>query len=290
VTDQRRDDRKGHEADHHDGLRGHDRHYDNRDHDGLRGHDGHDDGVNHDGSRRHDVHDDGKHDGLGRHNGHGGKEHHDGLRGHDGHDGGGRDGSRLHDGHDDVNHDGLRSHDGHDDDQVSDELSDISGMVRRDRFLAAGRDPSNQVTVPDLTLDRGHAGWRPRTLSPLSPREEHVITRVIDCAMVVHRELGPGFLESIYQKAMVIELEEQGIAWEAERSIRVRYRAVDIPGQRVDLIVEGLIVIELKTVVRFDSIHVAQVLSYLKTLHLRGGLLINFRSRLLKDGLKRVVL
>ena len=89
---------------------------------------------------------------------------------------------------------------------------------------------------------------------------------------------------------MSIELESRKIAYERERSIDVTYRGIPIPGQRIDLIVGGLIVVELKAVSGFEETHRAQVISYLRTLRLRGGLLINFRVRVLKDGLRRIVL
>ena len=114
--------------------------------------------------------------------------------------------------------------------------------------------------------------------------------RVIGCALAVHRALGPGFLESIYRRAMWIELAAQNLSFESERSIRVVYRGIEIPGQRVDLIVDGEIVVELKTVTRFDPVHTAQVISYLRSTGLSGGLLINFRVPVLRMGLKRVVL
>jgi GxxExxY protein len=100
----------------------------------------------------------------------------------------------------------------------------------------------------------------------------------------------PGFLESIYKRAMCIELENRHLAFECERTIAVTYRGIPIHGQRVDLVIGGLIVVELKAVARFEEIHRAQVISYLRTLRLRGGLLINFRVRVLKEGLQRVVL
>ena len=124
--------------------------------------------------------------------------------------------------------------------------------------------------------------------SPLSPEAE--MARTIGCAIAVHRELGPGFLESIYRKAMYLELEARGLSYERERPIRVSYRGVDIPGQRVDLIIEQLIVVELKSIAQFARVHRAQLLSYLRTTGLRGGLLINFGARTLKEGLLRVVL
>jgi GxxExxY protein len=116
------------------------------------------------------------------------------------------------------------------------------------------------------------------------------MARVIGCAIAVHRALGPGFLESIYQKAMVVELDSRGLSFECERRVPVSYRGVDIPGQRIDLIVESLVVVELKSVVRFDDVHTAQVISYLKTTKLRAGLLINFRVPVLHKGIRRIVL
>ena len=129
-----------------------------------------------------------------------------------------------------------------------------------------------------------------RLPSPLTPEAELVMAQTIGCAIAVHRTLGPGFLESIYRKAMCIELESRNVAFEEERPVRVNYRGVDIPGQRVDLIVEGLVVVELKSVVRLDEVHKAQIVSYLRTTGLRGGLLINFRVPVLRQGLRRVVL
>jgi GxxExxY protein len=140
----------------------------------------------------------------------------------------------------------------------------------------------------------GHDGnssrYKMRALSPLTPDAERVMGDTIACAICVHRALGPGFLESIYKKAMRVELEERGLSYECERPVRVKYRDVEITGQRVDLIVEHQIVVELKSVVRLDDVHRAQLISYLRTTGLRGGLLINFRVPVLKSGLRRVVL
>jgi GxxExxY protein len=89
---------------------------------------------------------------------------------------------------------------------------------------------------------------------------------------------------------MSIELEACGLLFERERPISVTYRGVEIRGHRVDLIVNNRIVVELKAMTRFDEIHRAQVISYLKTTGLRVGLLINFRVEYLPQGLRRVVL
>ena len=150
-----------------------------------------------------------------------------------------------------MNHEGIRKHEGHE---------DVVGQYRMNRR------------------------------SPLSPEADRLMTHTIGCAIAVHRALGPGFLESIYRKAMCVELEARGLPFEVERPVSVSYRGVEIPGQRIDLIVGGLIVVELKTAARLDRVHVAQLISYLKTTGLRGGLLINFRVPLLVKGLKRIVL
>ncbi len=128
-----------------------------------------------------------------------------------------------------------------------------------------------------------------RIPSALSAEEDSIMSQAIGCAIAVHRALGPGFIEAIYRKAMCIELESRNLAYERERSIRVTYKGVEIPGQRVDFIVEGLIIVEIKAVSRLDQVHRAQLISYLKTTGSHGGLLINFRVPLLKDGIRRVV-
>jgi GxxExxY protein len=138
----------------------------------------------------------------------------------------------------------------------------------------------------------GHeGGLRPlRLQSRLPPETERVMTETIGCAISVHRTLGPGFLESIYLAAMGIEMRARGLSSERQRAICVSYRGVKIPGQRVDLLVEGVVVVELKAVRRFEDVHYTQVVSYLKTLGLRAGLLINFNVPLLRQVLKRIVL
>ena len=89
---------------------------------------------------------------------------------------------------------------------------------------------------------------------------------------------------------MYVELAASGLSFESERPVKVRYRDVSISGQRVDLIVEGLIIVELKAVLKLDEVHRAQLISYLRSTGLRGGLLINFRVAVLRRGLRRVVL
>jgi GxxExxY protein len=128
------------------------------------------------------------------------------------------------------------------------------------------------------------------THEPLPEVTETVMRACIGCGITVHRELGPGFAEKIYHRAFCLELASRGIKFETEKPILVKYRQWSIPGQKVDLVVDGLVLVELKTVPRLRSLHRNQVLSYLKTTSLRAGLLLNFNSSLMKNGMQRVVL
>jgi GxxExxY protein len=129
-----------------------------------------------------------------------------------------------------------------------------------------------------------------RIASPLSAEEERIMHQVIGSAISVHRALGPGFLESVYRRAVCIELDRRNLPYKCEHPIDVTYGEIPISGQRIDLIVGGLVIVELKAVARFEEIHRAQLISYLRASGLRGGLLINFRVRVFKDGIRRIVL
>jgi GxxExxY protein len=114
--------------------------------------------------------------------------------------------------------------------------------------------------------------------------------RIIGCAIEVHRQLGPGLLEGTYDAALCIELGIAGLKFVRQPVLPVVYKGQVIGEYRLDLIVEDAVVIELKSVERFDPIFEAQVLTYLKVTGKRVGLLMNFNSRLLRDGIKRYVL
>jgi GxxExxY protein len=118
---------------------------------------------------------------------------------------------------------------------------------------------------------------------------EEIAHRVIGCELRVHTALGPGFKESIYQEAMCLEMNASGLSFEREKPIVVRYRDWDIPGQRLDLVVEGRIVVELKAVRRLKEVHRRQVVSYLKAANLRLGIVMNFNTNHLRQGIKRVI-
>ena len=116
---------------------------------------------------------------------------------------------------------------------------------------------------------------------------EHVSQRIIACAIEVHRVLGPGLPERNYHAATDIEFSHQGIAFDREPCLPVFYRGIRIGQYRPDFIVEGLIVVELKAVERYDPVFATQMLTYLRLTKLQVGLLFNFNRPTLRDGLKR---
>jgi GxxExxY protein len=121
-------------------------------------------------------------------------------------------------------------------------------------------------------------------------QENELTEKIIGCAIEVHRNLGPGLLESIYEKALCHEFGERGIKFESQKIIPVIYKSVSLGDFRIDLLVENQIVVELKAVERNDPIFKAQLLSYLKLTGHKLGLLINFNVPLLKDGISRIIL
>jgi GxxExxY protein len=112
---------------------------------------------------------------------------------------------------------------------------------------------------------------------------------VIGAAIEVHRTLGPGYLESVYESALAVELERRGITYQRQHPFSLNYRGQNVGQGRIDLLVERTIIIELKTVDQIAPIHRAQVISYLKALDCQLGLLINFNVPVLKDGIQRIV-
>ena len=118
-----------------------------------------------------------------------------------------------------------------------------------------------------------------------------ISSNVIKAAINVHKELGPGLLESVYQSCMFIELSEIGLNVKAEVPVPVKFRNRNITDQgfRIDLLVEDLLVVELKSVDKIKGIHKKQLLTYLKLTHNPLGLLINFNEILLKDGITRII-
>jgi GxxExxY protein len=112
---------------------------------------------------------------------------------------------------------------------------------------------------------------------------------VIGAAIEVHRHLGPGFLESVYEEALCVELADAGISFDRQKEISVLYKDREIGKHRIDLLAGQILIVELKAVVEIAEIHKAQVISYLKATGLLLGLLINFNVPVLKNGIQRVI-
>jgi GxxExxY protein len=118
-----------------------------------------------------------------------------------------------------------------------------------------------------------------------------ITEKIIGAAIAVHKELGPGLLESAYEACLVYELVQSGLKVESQKSLPISYRGVQVDcGYRIDLLVENQIILELKSVEKIEPIHEAQLLSYLKLSGYKIGLLINFNVRLLRHGIRRFVL
>jgi len=118
-----------------------------------------------------------------------------------------------------------------------------------------------------------------------------ITSQIIQAAIAVHKALGPGLLESVYQKCMVIELDLMGIRVESEVELPIFYRDQKITdlGFRIDLLVESVIIVELKSVEAVKPVHKKQLLTYLRLAEKEIGLLINFNEVLLKDGISRII-
>ena len=119
---------------------------------------------------------------------------------------------------------------------------------------------------------------------------DELTEKIIAAAIEVHRELGPGLLESIYEEALCYEFELQAIKYERQVSSDIKYKGKVIKGQRIDLLVKDEIIIEIKSLAQIPDIAMAQVLSYLRATNLKRGLIINFGQKRLVDGVKRVSL
>ncbi|MCH7939737.1 MAG: GxxExxY protein [Candidatus Marinimicrobia bacterium] len=119
---------------------------------------------------------------------------------------------------------------------------------------------------------------------------EQLARNVIGAAIEVHRALGAGFLESVYEEALCIELDHKNIPYQRQYPIAVNYRDRSVGEGRLDLLVGEKLIVELKAIEAIAPIHMAQVISYLKTTGFNLALLINFNVRVLKDGIKRIIL
>jgi GxxExxY protein len=120
------------------------------------------------------------------------------------------------------------------------------------------------------------------------PRLNEITNRIIGACIEVHRNLGPGFLESVYEQALAIEFRLRGIQFVRQAPISVQYKGQPVGESRLDFLIDDAVIVELKAVDSFAPIHTVQVISYLKATGHKLALLINFNVRALKDGIRRV--
>ncbi len=120
---------------------------------------------------------------------------------------------------------------------------------------------------------------------------DELSTKVIGCAIEVHRNLGPGLLESAYEQCLSYELMQAGIGHQIQKEISVDYKGITLDSAyKADIVVEDKLIVELKAVDKASPVYEAQILTYMKLTNIKTGLLINFNVKLLKDGIRRFVL
>ena len=123
-----------------------------------------------------------------------------------------------------------------------------------------------------------------------SEKEEQIASQIVDAAYSVHKALGPGLLERVYETCFCHELTKRGLSYERQIDIPIEYDGITFnEGLRLDVLVEGLVICELKAVDKMNPVWQAQLLSYLKLTGKRIGFLINFNVTLAKDGIKRII-
>jgi GxxExxY protein len=125
----------------------------------------------------------------------------------------------------------------------------------------------------------------------LSEREEYLARQIVDIAIKIHKQLGPGLLESVYAKCFCHELLKRGISYSKEVQVPIYFDDLKIDdGLRLDIMVDDLVIVELKAQENYHPVWQAQLLSYLKLTNHRLGFLVNFHVPLMKDGIKRIII
>lgn len=121
--------------------------------------------------------------------------------------------------------------------------------------------------------------------------EDQISKIILDCAFKIHKTLGPGLLEKAYRECLAYEINKYGLEVEVEKSIPLIYENIKMDcGYRIDLLIDKKVVIELKSVDGFSEVHIAQTLTYMRLSGCKLGMLLNFNTKMLRDGIKRLVL
>lgn len=130
-----------------------------------------------------------------------------------------------------------------------------------------------------------------KDFEPLTAREQWLANQIIDIAICIHKAFGPGLMESVYEKCFCYELGKRNIPFERQKTVRLQYDGLVIDeGLRIDILVDGLVVVELKAQEYYHPVWDAQVLSYLKLSGKRLGYILNFNVPLMKKGIKRMIM
>ena len=121
--------------------------------------------------------------------------------------------------------------------------------------------------------------------------EDNISKTILDCAFRIHTEIGPGLLENIYKTCLAYELKQAGLKVEIEKNMPFVYKEISFNcGYRIDILVENKVIVEVKNVDSFSDVHIAQTLTYMRLSGCKLGLLLNFKTKSLKNGIKRLVL
>lgn len=121
--------------------------------------------------------------------------------------------------------------------------------------------------------------------------EDQISKIILDCAFKIHKTLGPGLLEKAYRECLAYEINKYGLEVEVEKSIPLIYENIKMDcGYRIDLLIDKKVIIELKSVDGFSEVHIAQTLTYMRLSGCKLGMLLNFNTKMLRDGIKRLVL
>lgn len=137
-------------------------------------------------------------------------------------------------------------------------------------------------------MDRPLATAQTELFEP-DERLDCLARQVVDAALEVHKVLGPGFAESVYEEALAVEFHRRDIPFERQVPLAIKYKGFCVGEGRVDVLVGGELIVELKSVEQLAAVHVAQVISYLKAFDRPLGLLITFNVKLLKNGIRRII-
>jgi GxxExxY protein len=130
-----------------------------------------------------------------------------------------------------------------------------------------------------------------RDVQPIPPNVEALSRQAVDAAFCVHRELGPGLLESVYESCLAIELNQRRLAFERQKHVPIHYKGMPIEAKlRLDFLVDQKLIIEVKAVDKLQPIFDAQLLTYLKITGVRLGLIFNFNVKMFREGIRRIAL